>query len=71
MVVKWRILFNDEIPCDIVSVSNVYLLNFIGLLKRFSVIRVGIKTSIASIFTFSKVRSFQLKYDYLFIFVQN
>lgn len=62
IVKKFHILFNVDVPKDIIPVPNVDLINFIGLLKRFSVIRTSIKTSTASILTFSKVCAFILKF---------
>lgn len=61
---KMHVLFRIDIPADVVPAANVDWLNFVRMLKQFSISRTAIKTTTASILTFSKVCSKFLKYLY-------
>lgn len=56
MVSKLHAVFKIEVPSNIAPITDVDLLNFIGLLKLFSAVRTQLPTSVKSVLTFSKVR---------------
>lgn len=56
MVSKLHTVFKIEVPSNIVPLKDADLINFIGLMKLFSAVRIQLPTSVKSVLTFSKVK---------------